>query len=43
MSDLQPTVFIIDDDEMVLKALLCLFQSVGLQVVGYFSPQTYLE
>jgi FixJ family two-component response regulator len=43
MSDLQPTVFIIDDDEMLLKALLCLFQSAGLQVVGFSSPQAYLE
>jgi FixJ family two-component response regulator len=43
MSDLQPTVFIIDDDEMLLKALLCLFQSADLQVVGFSSPQAYLE
>jgi FixJ family two-component response regulator len=42
MSGLQPTVFIIDDNKMLLKALLCLLQSAGLQVVGFSSPQDYL-
>lgn len=43
MSGLQPTVFIIDDDEIVLKALTCLLQSAGLHVAAFTAPQAYLE
>jgi FixJ family two-component response regulator len=43
MSDLQPTVFIIDDDVSVLTALMRLLRSVGLHVAAFTSPQAYLE
>jgi FixJ family two-component response regulator len=43
MSGLQPTVFISDDNEIVLKAFLCLLQSAGLHVAAFTAPQAYLE
>jgi FixJ family two-component response regulator len=38
-----PTVYLVDDDPDVLKAVDRLLQSVGLRVVAYPSPQQFLE
>ncbi|MEN8213085.1 MAG: response regulator transcription factor [Pseudomonadota bacterium] len=38
-----PTVFIVDDDEVVRDALTLLMESVGLEVVVFASAQEYLE
>jgi FixJ family two-component response regulator len=34
----EPTVLIVDDDEMMRQALSSLFRSVGLQVISFSSP-----
>jgi FixJ family two-component response regulator len=38
-----PTVYLVDDDPDVLKAIDRLLQSVGLRVVTFLSPQQFLE
>ncbi|MGZ8238079.1 MAG: response regulator transcription factor [Methylobacter sp.] len=43
MSGLAPTVFVIDDDPSVLKALERLLRSSGLNVAMFTSPQEFLE
>lgn len=43
MNPLQPTVFVIDDDASVLKALTRLLRSAGLNVAAFASPQAFLE
>ncbi|MGZ8163763.1 MAG: response regulator transcription factor [Methylobacter sp.] len=43
MSGLAPTVFVIDDDPSVLKALERLLRSSGLNVAMFASPQEFLE
>ncbi len=39
----KPTVFIVDDDEQVRKALSLLMESVGLNTESYASAQEYLD
>lgn len=39
----QPTVFIVDDDEVVRDALTLLMESVGLEVATFASAQEYLD
>ena len=43
MENLPPTVYLVDDDPDVLKAIDRLLQSVGLRVVSFLSPQLFLE
>jgi FixJ family two-component response regulator len=43
MKDVQPTVFVIDDEFSVRKAIARLLQSAGLAVVTYGSALEYLE
>jgi FixJ family two-component response regulator len=43
MESLSPTVYLVDDDPDVLKAIDRLLQSVGLRVVTFLSPQQFLE
>jgi len=43
MQDQPPTVYLVDDDPDVLKAIDRLLQSVGLRVVTFLSPQQFLE
>ena len=43
MNAWQPTVFVVDDDASVLKALARLLRSAGLNVVAFASPQAFLE
>ncbi|MGR9000441.1 MAG: response regulator transcription factor [Gammaproteobacteria bacterium] len=43
MNNLTPTVFIVDDDLAVLKALARLLRSAGLNVAVFASPQEFLE
>lgn len=38
-----PTVFIIDDDISILKALARLFRSVDMEVAPFASPREFLE
>jgi FixJ family two-component response regulator len=38
-----PTVYLVDDDPDVLKALERLLESIGLNVVAFPSPQQFLE
>ena len=38
-----PTVYLVDDDPDILKAIDRLLQSVGLRVVTFLSPQQFLE
>jgi FixJ family two-component response regulator len=38
-----PTVYLVDDDPDILTAIDRLFQSVGLRVVTFLSPQQFLE
>ncbi len=40
---MQPTVFIVDDDEQVRKALTLLMESVGLETESFVSAQEYLD
>lgn len=39
----QPTVYLVDDDASVRKALACLFASADLAVQGYSSAEDFLE
>lgn len=43
MTDTQPTVFLVDDDAAVLKALQRMLRSAGLNVAAFDSPQAFLE
>ena len=43
MENQSPTVYLVDDDPDVLKAIDRLLQSVGLRVVTFLSPQQFLE
>jgi RNA polymerase sigma factor (sigma-70 family) len=43
MTDLAPTVFIVDDDPSVLKALARLIRSAGLNATAFASPQEFLD
>ncbi len=43
MNDLAPTVFIVDDDPSVLKALARLMRSAGLNAITFASPQEFLD
>ena len=43
MNDLAPTVFIVDDDPSVLKALARLMRSAGLNATTFASPQEFLD
>ena len=43
MEDQAPTVYLVDDDPDVLKAIDRLLQSVGLRVITFLSPQQFLE
>ena len=43
MNDLAPTVFIVDDDPSVLKALARLMRSAGLNTTTFASPQEFLD
>jgi len=38
-----PTVYVVDDDPDVLKALERLLESIGLNVATFASPQEFLE
>jgi FixJ family two-component response regulator len=41
--ELEPVVYLVDDDPDVLKALERLLQSAGYQVVAFSSPRRFLE
>jgi len=43
MNDQEPTVFIVDDDPSVLKALARLMRSARLNAATFASPQDFLE
>ncbi len=43
MNDLAPTVFIVDDDPAVLKALARLMRSAGLNATTFASPREFLD
>lgn len=43
MSDRKPTVFLVDDDPSVLKAVARLISAVGLRVESYSSPEALLD
>ena len=43
MNDLGPTVFIVDDDPSVLKALTRLMSFAGLHAATFASPQAFLD
>jgi FixJ family two-component response regulator len=43
MNDLTATVFIVDDDPAVLKALARLMRSAGLKAAKFASPQEFLD
>ena len=43
MSEWVPTVYVVDDDPDVLKAVERLLQSVGLSVATFSSPDLFLE
>lgn len=43
MSDLTPSVFVIDDDQALCQSLRWLLESVGLQVETYNSGASFLE
>jgi FixJ family two-component response regulator len=38
----QPQVFVVDDNAAVRDALACLFESVGIKMVGYASAEEFL-
>jgi FixJ family two-component response regulator len=40
---LEPTVYVVDDDPDVLKAIERLVESIGLNVATFSSPQSFLE
>lgn len=41
--NIEPTVYIVDDDADALDSLQCLLQSVGLRTRAYDSPSLFLE
>ena len=41
--DVEPTVFIVDDDADALDSLECLLKSIGLKVESYQSPSAFLH
>lgn len=43
MNDLDSTVYVIDDDPPVLKAISRLLRSAGFHVTGFSSPRRFLE
>ena len=43
MNGKMPTVFIVDDDPSVLKALARLLRSAGLNAATFASPQKFLD
>lgn len=43
MNAAEPTVFVVDDDPAVLKALARLLRSAGLHAVTFASPQEFLD
>ena len=43
MSERQPTIYIVDDDEQVRESIQLLMESVGLGVESYGSAQNYLD
>jgi len=43
MNSTMPTVFIVDDDPSVLKALARLLRSAGLNAITFASPQEFLD
>ena len=43
MSDVEPTVFIVDDDPAVLKSLARVLRAIQFTVVTFGSPQEFLE
>ncbi len=43
MENQSPTVYLVDDDPDILKAIDRLLQSVGLRVVTFLSPKQFLE
>ena len=43
MSDVKPTVFVVDDDPSVRKALARLIRSAGLDVETYATPREFLD
>ncbi|MGA2496551.1 MAG: response regulator transcription factor [Tepidisphaeraceae bacterium] len=43
MSEADPTVFVVDDEPSVLKALARLFRSAGLNVAVFASPREFLD
>ena len=43
MNSTMPTVFIVDDDPSVLKALARLLRSAGLNAITFTSPQEFLD
>jgi len=43
MEELTPTVYVVDDDPDLLKALERLIESVGLKVATFLSPREFLD
>jgi FixJ family two-component response regulator len=43
VTDLQPVVYVVDDDSSVREALAGLLRSVGLEVRAFSSTQEFLE
>jgi FixJ family two-component response regulator len=43
LSDIRPTIFIIDDDESIRKALGRLIRSAGFDVVTFASAEEFLQ
>jgi FixJ family two-component response regulator len=43
MTDISPIVFVVDDDQAVLKGLTRVLRSAGLEVAPFSSPRKFLE
>jgi RNA polymerase sigma factor (sigma-70 family) len=43
MADLQPIVYVVDDDESMLNTVRCLAESLGLEAKTYSAPRTFLH
>lgn len=43
MSSMAPTVFVVDDEPSVLKAIARLLRSTGLNVATFASPREFLD
>ena len=43
MNDISPIVFVVDDDQAVLKGLARVLRSAGLEVATFSSPRKFLE